>query len=203
MLTQEEATTARRSASSRRAVAPVPAADNGAGDMNLIEMGGVNPTSGGRSGGMGDGAAAQAYAAGSSAEAGEDQSSVALAAELQLVIAKLAEKEAKLAEKDAQLAEKDALVASLSEGHAIEDIEGMNLAVNDSHKMDQEADPKDQHYQQAAAEDAQNQVPAAENRRLTIVEPLSFGEKIVYHRNGTVSIQTADGELIPESDAYD
>ena len=100
-------------------------------------------------------------------------------------------------------AEKDALVASLSEGHAIEDIEGMNLAVNDSHKMDQEADPKDQHYQQAAAEDAQNQVPAAENRRLTVVEPLSFGEKIVYHRNGTVSIQTADGELIPESDAYD
>ena len=166
---------------------------------------------------MGDGAAAQAYAAGSSAEAGEDQNSVALAAELQLVIAKLAEKEAKLAEKDAklvenearlaekdaQLAEKDALVASLSEGHAIEDIEGMNLAVNDSHKVVQEADQKDQHYQQAAAEDAQNQVPAAENRRLTIVEPLSFGEKIVYHRNGTVSIQTADGELIPESDAYD
>ena len=159
------------------------------------------------------------------AEAGEDQGDATLAAELQLVIARLAEKDARLAEKDAKLAEneskltesearfstklaeKDALVASLSEGHAIEDIEGMDLAVNDSHKMDQEADPKDQHYQQAAAEDAQNQVPAAENRRLThgltVVEPLLFGEKLVYHRDGTVEIETADGERIAEKDAYE
>ena len=198
MLTQEEVTAARRSASSRRAVAPAPAADSGAGDIDLVEMGGVGLTGGSRGGGMGDGAGAHAYVA------GEDQNSVALAAELQLVIAKLAENETRLAENEARLAEKDALVASLSEGLAIEDTEGMNLAVNDSHKMDQEADQTDQHYQQAAAEDAQRQVPAAENRRrVTVVEPLLFGEKLVYHRDGTVEIETADGELIPESDAYD
>jgi len=78
------------------------------------------------------------------AEAGENQNSAALAAELQLLTARLAENEArfsaklaqnearfsaKLAENNASLAEKDALVASLSEKLGIED---MNVGVGAS-----------------------------------------------------------------------
>ena len=70
------------------------------------------------------------------AEAGENQNSAALAAELQLLTARLAanevrlaEKDTRLAEKDAKLAEKDALVASLSEKLGIED---MNVGVGAS-----------------------------------------------------------------------
>mmetsp|Transcript_10354 Transcript_10354/g.24173 ORF Transcript_10354/g.24173 Transcript_10354/m.24173 type:complete len:102 (+) Transcript_10354:2-307(+) len=40
-------------------------------------------------------------------------------------------------------------------------------------------------------------------RSKTFVQPNLGGEKTIYHRDGTVEIETADGERIAEEDAFD
>ena len=76
---------------------------------------------------------------------------------------------------------------------------------------------KEQQHQQLAAEDAQLQAhkvcmqatptaaaaPAGRNLRETIVQPILGGEKKIYHTNGTIEFETADGERNAEEDAYD
>ena len=44
---------------------------------------------------------------------------------------------------------------------------------------------------------------AATDRRGTIVEPLMFGEKKIYHTNGEVSYETANGDVVDEEDFYE
>ena len=45
--------------------------------------------------------------------------------------------------------------------------------------------------------------PAATNRRGTFVQPLMGGEKKIYHTNGEVSYETADGDVVDEKDFYE